>query len=115
MIEYNINYKIKQTTFLSVSYLFMKHGFNNYTRYLQMFAFQDSMSIKGGIVIYHENEDDLKEELIHIENLKAHDYVSNTAIGSVGYKTYGHKIDKADSLLLTVKLNPNFANKLNVD
>ena len=56
------------------------------------------------------------EELIHFENLKAHDYVSNTAIGSVGYKIYNSSnIETADSLLLTVKLNHNFASKLDID
>lgn len=56
------------------------------------------------------------EEMIHFENLEAHDYVSNTEISSVGYKIYNsHNIETADSLILFCKLNPTFASKLDKD
>jgi hypothetical protein len=75
-----------------------------------MFAFKDSMSVKGIVIYDYFNRE---EGIIHFENLKAHDYVSNTGIGSVGYKIYNSSnIETADSLLLTAKLSPTFANKL---
>ena len=79
-----------------------------------MFVSQDSMSVKGGIIIHHFSDEKFKvEELTHFENLKAHDYMNNTDIGSVGYKIYNStNIETADSLLLFSKLNSTFASKL---
>ena len=110
MQQLNINYSNKQATLTSISYAFIKQQIDPINwNVLPMFAFQDSMSVKG-IVIYHGYDG---RELIHFENLKAHDYVSNTGIGSVGYKIYNSSnIETADSLLLTAKLSPTFANKL---
>ena len=57
-------------------------------------------------------------EIIQLENLQAHDYMSNTDISSVGYKIYYNNstnIEKADSLLLFTKLNSSFASKLDID
>ena len=72
-----------------------------------MFAFQDSMAVKE-IIINNGNK-----ECIHLENYEAYEYVSNTKIGSVGYKIFNTKNSKtANSLLLTCKLNPILASKL---
>ena len=72
-----------------------------------MFTFKDSMAVKG-IIINNGNK-----ECIHLENYEAYEYVSNTAIGSVGYKILNTKnSETANSLLLTCKLNPTLASKL---
>ena len=62
MQQLNINYSNKQATLTSISYAFIKQQIDQeYWNVLPMFAFKDSMSVKG-IVIYHYPG----EELIHL-------------------------------------------------
>ena len=96
--------------------MFTKHEINHrfFLKAYPKFPYKDSMSVKG-IIIYNlkTKNNSVEEELIQITNLKEHDFISNTGIGSVGYKIFNSpNIEKSDCLLLITKLNPTFANKL---
>ena len=114
MQKFNINYKNVQATLILSSYVFVKNIIGLYSSWnvLPMLSFQDSMSVNG-IIIYNQIKE---EKFINIENLEAYDYESTTAIGSVSYKIYNSpNIETSENLLLTIKLDPMFASKLNHD